>query len=154
MTNTKTLFERVISFFKGETTVEPEQNSSKYFLFGEHEKYSLYGTVKNPYNISNADEAETPLNQCYWGIKWSTYEKASCANASDFDALCLAYGAEDAKELRSQMSNPTSGHAVTIRSIESAEVSDFDALCNNQEKNLAALEEDYRMFERINNAWF
>jgi hypothetical protein len=152
MTNSTSLLDLIRSLLKSKP--DPEPDDGAYCLFGDHERYSLHSTVKRPYYVRNTDEAGTPLDQSYWDEKWSTHDKASCANAADFDALCLAYGADAAKDLWAQMSHPVSGHAVNIKSIESTEASDFDALCNNQEKNLAELEENYRAYARIKNSWF
>ena len=146
------IFNRISSFFKDKSETKPDEDT--FCLFGDHERYSLFGTVKEPYYVQNTDEAGTPQDQCYWAIKWASHDKASCANASDFDELIFAYGADAAKTLWSQMSHPSSGHAANIKGCEVTEISDFEALCSNMEKTLKELEDNYHAFEMTKSAWF
>jgi hypothetical protein len=126
------------------------------FLYGDDERYAINMTIKNSFAAPNTDETDTPLDALFWEDKWRARVgngNITASNATDFDELCLAYGTRGAKALWEQMSHPTRGAAVSIKTIEASEAADFEALVANQEKNLKALEAAYLAHEKIKEFW-
>lgn len=118
-----------------------------------YEGTGLTHVVKHPYKVSNQDEAGTPINSCYIGVKWAELPKSTVLNAADLDPLWLSYGKSEADRLWRQLTDPGSGHSAILQAIAAWERGDLGNFIKNQKRNLAALEAAYTKYERISSAF-